>query len=195
MHTIALVNTKGGTAKSTSAIMLAAQLARNGDRVEVVDADPQQSITRLQEVANAYDIEYPFGIEGHPVPNFHRFISPRAKWAIVDTPPGDEKIIRSAIRWADLVIVPAKASFIDLDRTLLTAELVKRYGKQPHLLLTQVNKHTIVYRETREVLAQHNLHVYDAAIPQRTILTNVGIPNDPCGYDDVAREIKQYFGE
>ncbi len=45
MRTIAVVNQKGGTAKSTTAVNLAATLAEQGRRVLLVDLDPQHSAT------------------------------------------------------------------------------------------------------------------------------------------------------
>ncbi len=45
MRTIAVVNQKGGTAKSTTAVNLAATLAEEGRRVLLVDLDPQHSAT------------------------------------------------------------------------------------------------------------------------------------------------------
>lgn len=45
MRTIAVVNQKGGTAKTSTAVNLAAALAEEGRRVLVVDLDPQHSAT------------------------------------------------------------------------------------------------------------------------------------------------------
>src|SRR3954465_506105 len=50
MRTIAVVNQKGGSAKTTTSVNLAATLAENGRRVLLIDLDPQHSATAWYDV-------------------------------------------------------------------------------------------------------------------------------------------------
>ena len=45
MRTIAIINLKGGTAKTTTTVNLAAELQHRGKRVLCIDADPQHNLT------------------------------------------------------------------------------------------------------------------------------------------------------
>lgn len=45
MRTIAIINLKGGTAKTTTTVNLAAELRHRGKRVLCIDADPQHNLT------------------------------------------------------------------------------------------------------------------------------------------------------
>ena len=46
MHIVSCLNLKGGAGKTTTAVNTAAALAELGERVAVLDLDPQQSASR-----------------------------------------------------------------------------------------------------------------------------------------------------
>lgn len=59
---VALANAKGGVAKTTSCIYLAAVLARRGIEVAVYDADPQSSASLWAAAAEQAGDPLPFDV-------------------------------------------------------------------------------------------------------------------------------------
>lgn len=57
MICISLINQKGGVGKSTSSYSLASNLSLNGNRILLIDLDPQASLTMLTEFHNPDSIQ------------------------------------------------------------------------------------------------------------------------------------------
>lgn len=83
MHTIiAVVNEKGGVGKTTTAITMAAGLARRGHTVALVDCDPQGHVAKylgLPEESGLFDLL----VNNQPIAGLLRPVPP-AKWADPD---------------------------------------------------------------------------------------------------------------
>ena len=50
--------------------------------------------------------------------------------AVVDTPPGDERIVRAALAQADAVVIPTRAGGVEYSRVVATLDMIG--GKTPH---------------------------------------------------------------
>ena len=116
---LAFVSGKGGTGKTTSSVFMAAALHKQG-RTLAIDADPQGSLQAWSAKG-----ELPFTVVSMPTAHIHRQIKDLAadyEHVVIDTPPGDMAITRSAILAVPLVIVPVSATGLDIDRLRPTWE-------------------------------------------------------------------------
>lgn len=123
MITVVVANLKGGSTKTTSAVFLAHALAEAGQRVLLVDADPQGSALRWHEHAG-----FPFRVIALPSSRMHRDLAghagDRCDAVVIDTPPLEEKkgIVLSAMRAADYVVIPCAPTFMEFERLEVVRE-------------------------------------------------------------------------
>jgi chromosome partitioning protein len=183
---LAIVNLKGGTAKTITAVHLAAGLAAEG-RTLLVDADPQGSALAWSETAGD---DFPCPVVGLPVRDLHRRLPELLEGfehVVIDTPPGDAAIVRSAVLAAEVALIPMPPSFLDLDRLRPTLELIAELEPMHPIVvriaLTKVRQGTRSARATREVLADLGVPVLAAEVPLReAYVASFGLV--PNGYGD-----------
>jgi chromosome partitioning protein len=124
---VALANLKPGTGKTTSAVWLAHVFARAGNSVLLVDADPSGSALEWSDLA-AIDPRitpqeaFPFRIVALPSRELHRRLPDIARdddVVIIDTPQIEDHagIARSALRYADEIVIPCAPTPIEINRT------------------------------------------------------------------------------
>lgn len=164
---LAVVNLKGGTGKTTSAVYLSLALAEHG-RTLLIDADPQGSSLSWSEGAKDFAVP----VVGLPVKDLHKRVgqfAPDYANLIIDTPPGEIAIVRSALLAADVALLPIPPSLLDLDRLRPTLELLEEVehfsGVSIYVLLTRVRRGTKSASAAREVLKELGLPVLEAEIP------------------------------
>ncbi len=113
---VALLNQKGGVGKTTLALHLAGEWARRGQRVTVIDADPQGSALDWSQQRARERLPRLFGVVGLARDTLHREAPELARDAdhiVIDGPPRVAGLMRSALLAADLVLIPVQPSPFD----------------------------------------------------------------------------------
>jgi chromosome partitioning protein len=113
---VALLNQKGGVGKTTLALHLAGRWALQGQRVLLIDADPQSSALDWSEQRSREGLPRLFGVVGLARDTLHREAPELARTAdhvVIDGPPRVAGLMRSALLAADLVLIPAQPSPFD----------------------------------------------------------------------------------
>ena len=195
---VAVANLKGGTGKTVSAFFLAAALSRYG-RTLLVDCDPQGSTLSWAEGAEENGAHLAFSVMGLPVKDVHRKLKGFEndyEHIVLDTPPGEITITRSALLVADTALLPVPPTAIDLDRMMPTLELIAEVEPLNDLrfriLLTRVRRISREGRDARVAMEEMGLPVMETEVPQLSFYSDAfGEPiADGLGeYTQVATEL------
>jgi chromosome partitioning protein len=122
--TIAVTQRKGGVGKTTIAICIAAELARRGYDVALVDSDPQRSASQWAEPGNLEFPVYEMALEGTSVFAWAQEVrNIEAGLVVIDTAPNAREM-GASIALANLILVPCTGSGLDLEATAHTLAVI-----------------------------------------------------------------------
>ena len=176
---VSLINQKGGVGKTTAAVNLASGLAEAGNRILVVDADPQGSVVQWQSIADGAEFE----VLHLPSPQLSKelkTVGRRYDHIVVDSPPAIEDITRAAIEVSNLAIIPIAPSPLDIWSSKETIALVNTLGKK----YRKLNAKILIYRkipgtrlgkEARDAMGSYDLDILATEISQRIVFVEAMI--------------------
>lgn len=163
---IAVMNPKGGVAKTTTTVSLASFLSRNF-KVAVIDMDPQSSIkTHLGEecALKVFTAQRMSQISSLP----QNAKAQTFDYLFIDTPASlDASRVQGVAAVSDFVIVPSKASTLDVTPSLRFIDsLLVPSQTSFKLLLTQVIPTSSHIESIREQLVEQKIPTFDTAVRQ-----------------------------
>lgn len=191
---VAITNLKGGTGKTTTAVHLAVELSSRGKTL-LIDADEQGSASAWSHLIGE---GCPFDLVTDAGADIHLRLEQIAlsyAHVVIDAPPHDAGVVRSAVRLATDVVIPLTPSAMDVNRLWPMIDLATSasggQGPTVTVLLTKVRPRTRTLRITRETLAEMGVPVAGVEIPQREVYrTAFGTaPNDPERYHHLVEEL------
>ena len=173
MHVIAVLNQKGGSGKTTIATHLARALQLEGNDVLLVDSDPQGS---ARDWASAHE-DQPVPVVGIDRPIIEKSIKSigRKDHIVIDGAPQIEALAVSAIKAADLILIPVQPSPYDVWATSDLVDLVKARVEimdgrlKAAFVISRAIKGTKIGNEITAALADYGLPVLASRITQRVI--------------------------
>ena len=137
MRTIAFVTQKGGSGKSTLASSLAVAAAELGERVCVIDLDPQASLVSWSKTRELDDIAVVAATAGKLPALIGALEKKGITLAIIDTPGADGAASAAAMREADLNVIPSRPSIFDLWASAQTRAALKAAASDFVFMLNQ----------------------------------------------------------
>lgn len=129
MPTISFVNPKGGAGKSTSALLLAQALAKDGAKVNIVDADPLAWVTDWSRKPGRPDnlTVIPCSIESDIVQVIEEARS-TALYTIIDLEGTTSIRGTNAVAMSDLAIIPLQNSYMEANAAAKTMAMIRSQG-------------------------------------------------------------------
>lgn len=204
---VAFASPKGGVGKSTVAVSAAAELLARGKRVLLVDADPQRSAYAWSEAARSAGNPAPttvaMGATMHQSGELDALVG-QFDVVLIDAPPSQAEILRSAILSADLAVLPATPSGFDLWALADAIDIVRRAGAikpefQAAILVNRRDPRSKLDANVRESLGESGLPVLEAMLSnlvayREAVLTGLG-PSTYAPDSKAATEVRKLVDE
>lgn len=178
MPVISFASPKGGSGKTTAALLLATELAQKGVGVTVIDADPETYIDSWSKLpdkpATLKVIKSP--TEQSIIDDINR-ASAESPFVIIDLEGTANMLVAYAISQSDLVIIPLQPSNLDAKGASKALQLVKQQEKAfkrtiPHAILftrTKAAIRTRTFAAIQNELIKAKVAVFQTQLMEREV--------------------------
>jgi chromosome partitioning protein len=171
---IAVLNQKGGAGKTTLSTNLARALQLDGDKVLLIDSDPQGSARDWNAAGNG-ELLPVVGLDRPTLAKDIQAIQANQDWLIIDGAPQIAELAVAAIKCADMILIPVQPSPYDvwacedLVDIIKTRQEVTNGKPKAAFIISRVIKNTQLSKEIGEALEGYGLPVFKNFTSQRVI--------------------------
>lgn len=176
MPTISFVSPKGGVGKTTSAVVLATQIAQRDKAVTIIDADPNRPISHWARLpGRPPPIHVISEVTEDTIIDEIESAEREAPFVIIDLEGTANLTVGYAISRSDLVIVPSQGSQLDAKEATKAIKLIQQQEKAfkraiPYAVLltrTSVAIKTRTLRHIQDQLEQHGVSLFITQLRER----------------------------
>ncbi|WP_414899310.1 AAA family ATPase [Rhizobium cremeum] len=182
MPVISFANAKGGAGKTTAALLLTTELAHQGYRVAILDADPQRWITQWHELSGPqHNIEVISEVSVASIQGHIRELARTADYTIIDLAGARDAIVTTAIGLSDHVMIPVQGCAMDARGGAQILDLIKLMEETGRLKIA----HSVVLTRVTSMVTTRALLTIKGLLAAR----GVNVINTPIAERSAYREI------
>jgi chromosome partitioning protein len=161
---------KGGVGKTTTAVYLAAIAASSRRSVYLIDADPQGSSADWIEHSGDDSLQKVTVVEA---PTDRLLLKALDRTAdadvvVVDTPPGQERLLTKAMERASVVVIPTRIGGVETARATAVLEMIPA-GTPAGLVISSARTFTRDFQDALASWAEAGVPVW-GAVPERVAI-------------------------
>jgi chromosome partitioning protein len=185
MYVITFANPKGGSGKTTSAMLLAEQIAISGGRVAILDLDPNANILAWAQGRAEAGRTVPFTVHARPQAEdtvaLIDGLAAEADYLIIDLEGSKDQIVTFALSRTDLCIIPMDGSPMEARQAAQAVRLVETTARMIRspiaytLLFARTNAAflTTDERDVRQEMEANNINTLPVRIARRAPYTRI----------------------
>jgi len=167
MRSIAFLSQKGGSGKTTLAVHIAVAAQGAGERVVLIDTDPQSSALAW---AQARKTEHPAvhkSIASGLAKLLDKARSEDRTLAVIDTPPHAVPGVDLIARTVDFLVIPCRPSVLDLAAVSSSVHLARASGRPAVFVLNACDTRAPEIGQSKNLLARHGFPVAPVEVGHR----------------------------
>ncbi len=182
MPVITFANAKGGAGKTTAALILATELAAQGYRITILDADPQRWITSWHELSGIQrNLSVISEVSMGSLQSHIRENRDQTDYFIIDLAGARDALVATAIGLSDHVMIPIQGCAMDARGGAQILELLQQLDTRAgvriahSVVLTRMSTVVTTRAMTaiKQLLSERGVAVLDTPIAERVAFRDI----------------------